>query len=206
MLLPVAAQRVLPHKRRLAQVTAEGPRRIQLGPVPGAHRLGRVLSVTDTGFASFPTNTCTLLRFVRMALLLVDDQVAALLGGETAEVTFEGSLFRVDPLMDLERPLAGAGVDALGALDGLSGLVLSRVLPQGCLIGALEVTVRAGKRVGRAVFYLDVGFQVALHGTAVLTEVTLIRLLTRVDADVPLQVRVDLELCFTLSALERCIP
>lgn len=205
MLLPVAAQRVLPHKRRLAQVTAEGPRCVQLGPVPGAHRLGRVLSVTDTGFASFPTDTC--LRLVRVALLLlVDEQVAALLGGETAEVTFEGSLFRVDPLMDLERPLAGAGVDALGALDGLSGLVLSRVLPQGCLIGALEVTVRAGKRVGRAVFYLDVGFQVALHGTAVLTEVTLIRLLTRVDADVPLQVRVDLELCFTLSALERCIP
>ena len=79
------------------------------------------------------------------------------------------------------------------------------MLPQDSLVLALEVTVQALEDIG-AVFDLDVRLEVALHGTAVVTEVTLVWLLPRVDADVPLEVRVDLELRFTQLALERCIP
>lgn len=107
--------------------------------------------------------------------------------------------------MDFERPLAGARVSALGTLDGLSGLVLSGVLPQSSFVGTLEVTVHTVEGVVSAMFDLDVRFQIALHGTAVFTEVTLVRLFTGVNPDVPLQVRVNFELCIALSALERCI-
>ena len=136
----------------------------------------------------------------------MDDEVAALLGGKVAEVTFEGALLRVDPLVDFERPLAGARVSALGTLDGLSGLVFSRVLPQSRLVGTLEVTVRTVEGVLSAVLDPVVRLQVALHGAAVVTELTLVWLLSRVNPDVPLQVRVDFELCVALLALERCVP
>lgn len=94
----------------------------------------------------------------------------------------------MDPLMDFERPLAGAGVSALGTLDGLSGLVFSRVLPQSSLVGTLELTVHAVEGILRAMFDLNVRFQVAFHGAAVFTKVTLVRLFARVNPDVPLQV------------------
>lgn len=97
--------------------------------------------------------------------------------------------------MDFERPLAGAGVGALGTLDGLNGLVFSHMLPQTILAGTLEITVLAAEGVLSAVFELNVRFQVALHGAAVLTKVTLVRLLAGVNPNVPLQVRVDFELC-----------
>lgn len=118
----------------------------------------------------------------------MDDEVAALLGGKVAEVTFKGAILRMDPVVDFERPLAGAGVSALGTLDGLCGLVLSRVLPQGSLIGTLEIAVHAAEGVISAMFDLNVRLQVAFHGAAVLTEVTLVRLFARVNPDVPLQV------------------
>lgn len=140
-----------------------------------------------------------------MALLPVDDEVAALLGRKAAEFTLEGTLLRVDPFVDFECPLAGAGVRALGALDGLSRLVLPRVLPQSSLVGALEITVHAVERVLCAVFELNMRLQVAFHGTAVLTEFTLVGLFTGVNPDVPLQVGVDFEFGVTLLALEWCI-
>lgn len=153
--------------------------------------------------ATFPT--AALFGFIRVALLFVDDEVAALLGREAAEVTFEGALLRMDPLVDFERSPAGAGVSALGTLDGLSGLVLSQVLPQSSLVGALEITVHTVEGVLSAMFDLNVRFQVAFHGAAVLTKVTLVRLFAGVNPDVPLQVRVDFEFGITLLALERCI-
>ena len=88
--------------------------------------------------------------------------------------------------MDFERTLAGAGVSTLGTLNGLSGLVLPGVLPQSCLAGTLEITLPALKGVLSAVFDLNVRLQVALHCAAVLTEVTLEGLFTRVNPDVPL--------------------
>ena len=112
----------------------------------------------------------------------------------------------MDPLVDFERPLAGAGVSALGTLDGLDGLMFSRVLPQSRLVGALEIAVRTVEGVLSAVFDLNVRFQVAFHGAAIFTKVTLVRLFARVNPDVPLQVRVDFELRIALLALERCIP
>lgn len=83
--------------------------------------------------------------------------------------------------------------------------MLPRVLPQSRLAGALEVTFQAAVRVFGAVFDLNVRLQVAFHGTAVITKVTLVRLFTRVNPDVPLQVRVNFELGVTLLALEGCI-
>lgn len=108
--------------------------------------------------------------------------------------------------MDFECPLAGAGVRALGTLDGLDGLVLSRVLPQSVLAGTLEITVAAAEGVLGAVFDLNVRLQVAFHGTAIFTKVTLVRFLARVNPEVPLQVGVDFELCVALLALERRVP
>lgn len=205
MLLLVATQRVLPHEAGIARVTAESSSCIQLGPISGADGLRRVTpSALPSASATFPT--AALFGLIRVALLFVDDEVAALLGGEVAEVAFERPLLRVDPLVDFERPLAGAGVSALGTLDGLSRLVLPRVLPQGGLVGALEIAVHAVEGVLSAVFDLNVRFQVALHGAAVFTKVTLVRLLAGVNPDVPLQVGVDFELCIALLALERCIP
>lgn len=205
VLLLVAAQGVFPHKASVARVTAEGSGRIQLGPVSGVHGLR---GVTPPAFpstsAAFPT--VALFGRVRVALLFVDDEVAALLGGKVAEVTSEGALLGVDPLVDFERPLAGARVSALGALDGLGGLVFSRVLPQGSLVGTLEVAVRAVEGVLGAVLDPVVRLQVALHGAAVVTKLALVRLLAGVNPDVPLQVRVDFELRVALLALERCIP
>lgn len=90
--------------------------------------------------------------------------------------------------MDFKRALAGAGVSTLGTLNGLSRLMLSGVLPQVRLAGTLEITLPALKGVLSAVFDLNVRLQVAFHGTAVLTEVTLEGLFTRVNPDVPLQV------------------
>lgn len=84
--------------------------------------------------------------------------------------------------------------------------MLPAVLPQGGLVGTLEVALRAAQGVLGTVLDLDVGLQVALHRTAVLAKVTLVRLLARVNAHVPLQVRVDLELGVALLALEGCIP
>lgn len=205
MLLLVAAQGVFPHKAGVARVTAESPRRVELGPISGADGLWRIpSSVLPSAPAAFPA--VALFGLIRVALLLVDDQVAALLGREAAEVALEGALRRVDPLVDLERPLAGAGVSALGTLDGLNGLVLSRVLPQSSLVGTLEITVHTVEGVLSAMFDVNVRFQVAFHGAAVLTKVTLVRLFAGVNPDVPLQVRVDFELCVALLALERCIP
>ena len=83
--------------------------------------------------------------------------------------------------------------------------MLSRMLPESRLAGTLEITLHALKGVLSAVFDMNVRLQVAFHGAAVLTEVTFVRLFARVNPDVPLQVRVDFELCVTLLALERCI-
>lgn len=138
-----------------------------------------------------------------MTLLSVDDEVATLFGRKTTKVTFKGALLRMDPLVDSERPLAGTGVSALGTLYGLNGLVLSGVLSQGRLVGALEVTVRAVEVVLGAVPDLNVRLQVAFHGATVFTKVTLVRLFAGVNPDVSLQVRVDFELGVTLLALER---
>lgn len=136
----------------------------------------------------------------------MDYKVAALLGGKVAEVTCKGALLGVYPFMDPERPPAGAGIRALGALNGLSGLVLSGVLPQSSFVGTLEITVRTLEGVFSAVFDLNVRFQIAFHGAAVFTEVTFVWLFTRVNPDVSLKVRVDFELCVTLLALEGCVP
>lgn len=205
MLLLVAPQRVFSDKRSAARVAGKGSRCIQFGPVPGADGLRRVTSSTlPCSSATFPTDS--LLRLVRVALLFVNDQAAALLGGKAAEVTFKRSLLRVYPLVDLERPLARAGVSALGAQDGLNGLMLPRVLSQSILGRALEITVRALKGVFGAVLELNVRFEVAFHGTAILTEVTFVGLLPRVSPNVSLQVRVDFEFGVTLVALEWCVP
>lgn len=118
----------------------------------------------------------------------MNDEIAALLRGKVAEVTFERAVFGVDPLVDLERPLAGAGVSALGTLNGLSGLVFSQVLSQSSLVGTLEITVHALKGVLRTMFDLNVRFEVSFHGAAVLTKVTFVRFFARVNPDVPLQV------------------
>lgn len=194
VLLLVAAQRILPDEAGVARVAAESTGGVELGVIPGAGRLGRLAAALP--FAA-------LFGFVRVALLPVDDQVAALLGREAAGVAFKGPLLRMDPLVDSEGPPAGAGVRALGTLNGLNGLVLPRVLPQGRLVGAPEVALDAVVRVLGAVFDLDVGLQVAFHGAAVVTEVALVRLFTRVNPDVALQVRVNFELGVALLALER---
>lgn len=196
VLLLVAAQRIFPDEAGVARVAAKSTSCVQFGVIPGAHGFGRLA-------AALPL--AALVGFVRVALLPVDDEVAALFGREAAEVAFKGPFLRMDPLVDSEGPLAGAGVRALGTLDGLNGLVLPGVFPQRRLVGALEVTLEAVVGVLRAVFDLNVGLQVALHGAAVVTEVTLVRLFTGVNPDVPLQVRVDFELGVTLLALERCI-
>ena len=137
-----------------------------------------------------------------MALLAVDEQVAALLGGKAAVLALERPLVRVHALVDLERPLACAGVAALGALHRQGGLVAPGVLAQGTLVGTLEVTVRAAEGVLRGVLDLNVGLEVAFHGTAVVAEVTLVGLLPRMHTDVALQVRVNLEFGIALVALE----
>ncbi len=59
--------------------------------------------------------------------------------------------------MDLERPLGGAGVTALAALQRLGWLVLAGMVSQGSFGGALEVAFRAAEGVGGAVFQLHVG-------------------------------------------------
>lgn len=197
VLLPVAAQRILPDEAGVAGVAAESARCVQLGVAPGAQRPGRLAAVLP-----FPA---LLLGFIRVALLPVDDQVAALFGRKVAEVAFKGPFLRVDPLVDPQRPLAGAGVGALGAANGLEGLVLPLVLPQRRLVGALEVAFQAAVGVLAAVFDVNVRLQVAFHGAAVVAEVTLVRLLARVDPDVAFQVRVNFELGVTLLALEGCV-
>lgn len=194
VLLLVAAQRIFPDEAGVARVAAKSTSRVQLGVVPGADGLW--------GLAAVVFAFAALLGSIRVALLSMDDEVAALFGRKVAEVTFEGPLLRVDPLVDSQRPLAGAGVRALGALNGLNGLVLPRVLPQSRLVGALEVAFQAVVGVLGAVFDLDVRLQVAFHGAAVITKVTLVRLLARVNPHVPLQVRVNFELGITLLALE----
>lgn len=78
--------------------------------------------------------------------------------------------------------------------------------PQRRLAGALEVAARAAEGVLGAVLYLNVRFQVALHGAAVLAKVTLVGFFARVNPDVPLQVGVDFELGIALLALERSVP
>lgn len=93
-----------------------------------------------------------------MKLPFVDDQVTALFGGKVTKFAFKRSLIRVDPLVDFECPLAGAGVSALGTLNGLSGLVFPGVLPQSRFIGALKITLHAVKRVLCAMFNLNVRF------------------------------------------------
>lgn len=123
MLLLVAPQGVLPHEGGVARVTAERSGRFQFGPIPGGRGL-RGVPAPAFSSAPGPLGAAAPLRVVRVALPFVDDQVAALLRGEVAGVAFEGAILRVDPLVDSERTLAGAGVGALGTLDGLSGLVL----------------------------------------------------------------------------------
>lgn len=196
VLLLVAAQRIFPDEAGVTGVAAKSPSGVQFGVIPGADGFGRLAA--GLPFAA-------LFGFIRVALLSVDDQVAALLGREAAEVAFKGPFLRMDPLVHSESPPAGAGVRALGALDGLNGLVLPRVFPQSRLVGAPEVTLDAVVRVLAAVFDLNVGLQVAFHGAAVVTEVTLVRFFPGVDPDVSLQVRVNFELGVTLLALERRI-
>lgn len=194
VLLLVAAQRIFPDEAGVTRVAAKSTSSVEFGVIPGAEGLGRLA----VGLPS-----AALFGFIRVALLSVDDQVAALLGREAAEVAFKGSFLRMDPLVDSESPPAGAGVRALGTLNGLNGLVLPRVFPQSRLVGAPEVTLHAVVRVFGAVFDLNVRLQVAFHGAAVITEVTLVRFFTRVNPDVSLQVRVNFELGVTLLALER---
>lgn len=61
-------------------------------------------------------------------------------------------------LVDLERPLARAGVTALAALQRLGRLVLAGMVSQSSFGGALEFTFGAAEGVGGAVFQLHVGF------------------------------------------------
>lgn len=65
-------------------------------------------------------------------------------------------------------------------------LVRPYVLPQCGFIATLEVTLRALERVLHAVLHTDMRPEVTLHGTAVVTVVTLVGLLTRMDAHVSL--------------------
>lgn len=91
VVLLVAPQGVFPHEGRVARVAAESSSRFQFSPVPGADWIWRIRS----SFPSSSSNTfpaASFLRSVRVALLLVDDQVAALLGGEAAEVAFKRPL------------------------------------------------------------------------------------------------------------------
>lgn len=147
VLLLVAAQRIFPDEAGVTRVAAKSTSGVEFGVVPGADGLGRLAA--GLPFAA-------LFGFIRVALLPVDDQVAALLGREAAEVAFKGPLLRMDPLVDSEGPPAGAGVRALGTLNGLNGLVLPRVFPQSRLVGAPEVTLHAVVGVLGAVFDLNV--------------------------------------------------
>lgn len=72
--------------------------------------------------------------------------------------TFKGTFVRVHPLVNIERPLAGAGITALAALQRLDGLVLTGVVSQGGFGGTLKVTFRATEGVDAAVLKMDVGF------------------------------------------------
>lgn len=196
VLLLVAAQGILPDEAGIARVAAEGAGGVQFGVIPGARGLGRLAAAPP--FAA-------LSGFPRVALLSVDGQVAALFGGEAAEVTREGPLLRVDPLVHSEGPPAGAGVRTGGAPKGLDRPVLPRVRAQRRLAGGPEVALEAVVGVVGAVLDLNVRLQVAFHGAAVVAEVTLVGFLARVNPDVSLQVRVNFELGVALLALERCV-
>lgn len=140
-----------------------------------------------------------------MELFFMHDQVAPLFGVKVAVLALERSILGVDPLVYFQGCLVGAGVAAFETLNRLLRLVLPGMLPKGSLVPALEVTLCALECVFCAVFELDVGFQVPLHGTAVFTELTFVRFLSGVDTHVSLQVGVDFEFCFTKMALKRSI-
>lgn len=108
-------------------------------------------------------------------------------------------------LVRLQRPPTGAGVTALGALQGEWGEVRASMLAQGTLAGAGEVAVRTVEGVVGGMFDPYMRLEVALHGRTVVAQVARKRLLTRVDADMALQIRVDLELGVALATLERAV-
>lgn len=83
--------------------------------------------------------------------------------------------------------------------------MLPRVLPQSRPAGGLVVALFTLKQVLSAVLDASVRLQVSFHSTAVLTEVTFVGLFPGVNAEVPLQVGVDFELCVALLALKRCV-
>lgn len=189
----MAPQRVVPDEGGPAGLTAEGPLGHDLGHVVGAARMG-----------PFPALRGPVLRFGLVPVHLVDvlGQAAGPLGVEAAEVALEGTVFAVDPAVHAQGGRTGAGVATLGTLLGVVGLVQPAVLQEVGPVPALEGAVQALEGVLDA----DVRLEVGLHGAAHVTVLALERLLPRVHAHVPFQVRADFELGATEPALEGGVP
>lgn len=107
----VAAERVLPHERGVANVTVERLLGIQLGHLPAALPAG-VLPLGGLG-----------LEHVRVELLHMFAQVTGLLGVEAAVVALERALSAMNALVHTQRSLAGTGVAAFWALFWVLRLV-----------------------------------------------------------------------------------
>lgn len=198
MLPFVAPQRVLPDKGGLTEITSEGFPGLQLSNLSGVAFLWPI---------SFPL-TCYLFSdpdLFGMGFLHMGGQIAPLLGIKAAELTLERAVLGVDPLVDFEGRLVGTGIAALRAFHGLLGLVDAQMLPETCLIPALELADEAFEGILHVVLDADVGLQVTFHGTPDLAELTFVRLLPCVHTHVPLQVRVDFKFGRAQTALERSI-
>lgn len=79
------------------------------------------------------------------------------------------------------------------------------MLPETCLIPALELADETFEGILHVVLDADVGLQVTFHGTPDFAELTFVRLLPCVHTHVPLQVRVDFKFGRAQTALERSI-